>query len=96
MILGIASATLIRAGLVAAAVSAVSIGGCVIYKWIGDAAVNKALVKGQKVQVEQRKEGIAEGKKVRKDFIKKSAKYPIKGKGLTPAQKLENAAKLFQ
>ena len=74
----------------------VSIAGCTIYNKIGKDAVNKAVIKGNEIKVEQRKDDIKTAKKKKKEYIKKKAKYPDSGPGLTPEQKLENSAKRFQ
>ena len=93
MFVGLLTSALVKWAVLGAILS---IGACTIYKQIGDRAVNKALVKGQKEKVEQRKDALETAQKRKKEYIKKSAKYPVKGKGLTPEQKLENAAKRFQ
>lgn len=93
MFVGLLTSALVKWAVLGAILS---IGACTIYKKIGDNAVDKALMKGQEQKVEQRKDALETAQKRKKEYIKKSAKYPVKGKGLTPEQKLENAAKRFQ
>ena len=73
-----------------------SIGACTIYKKIGDNALDKALVQGQKQKVERRREGLEEAKEYKKEYLKKTSKLPTEGKGISPKEKLNNLFKTFQ
>ena len=72
------------------------VGGCALYKSIGDGAVSKAEVKGLKKKLNKREENIVKADKEYKKDLEKAKKLPVKGDKVTPKESLNNLMRSFQ